>query len=75
MLIEPKLRQLKPTLIQQDITRIEPKMLHRMLLIEIIENLRRGPNIIHQLAAHDAGLLELLALDQAVAQVSSTAGP
>ena len=39
-----------------------------MLLIEIIEDLRGGPDIVDQLAAHDAWLLELGALDEAVAQ-------
>ena len=50
------------------VARVEVEMLHAVLLIEVVEHLGGGAEIIDQLAARDAGLLASLALAEAVAQ-------
>ena len=65
---QSEVRQLQPAAIEHERAWIQSQVLHRMLLIEVVENLGRGPDVIDQFASHDARLLQTLTFEKSVSQ-------
>ncbi len=63
-----ELGDLQPAVVEHEVARVEVEVLDAVLLIEVIEHLGGGAEVIDQLAAHDARLLAGLALPEAVAR-------